>query len=142
MKNFRTTVVHATPSYLLHLYEALADDGMSYEKLCLRKAFIGAEPHSEQTRVKIEELFGIKAYNSYGLSEMNGPGVAFECVYQTGLHLWEDAYIPVSYTHLDRSHHFGANVTRRNGIDCYALLDALLCQRLIKAIDCSFGRCV
>ncbi|HRD50392.1 MAG: phenylacetate--CoA ligase [Candidatus Competibacter sp.] len=93
MKNFRTTVVHATPSYLLHLYEVLAADGVSHEKLCLRKAFIGAEPHSEQTRCKIEDLFGIKAYNSYGLSEMNGPGVAFECVYQTGLHLWEDAYI-------------------------------------------------
>ncbi|MCC9000366.1 MAG: phenylacetate--CoA ligase [Candidatus Contendobacter sp.] len=93
MKNFRTTVVHATPSYLLHLYEVLANDGMTREQLCLRKAFIGAEPHSEQTRRKIEELFGIRAYNSYGLSEMNGPGVAFECVYQTGLHLWEDAYI-------------------------------------------------
>jgi hypothetical protein len=50
-------------------------------ELCA-KAFIGAEPHSEETRRKIETLFGIEAYNSYGLSEMNGPGVAFECVYK------------------------------------------------------------
>lgn len=93
MKNFRTTVVHATPSYLLHLHESLAEEGISLDQLGLRKAFIGAEPHSEQTRRKIEELFRIDAYNSYGLSEMNGPGVAFECVHKTGLHLWEDAYI-------------------------------------------------
>jgi phenylacetate-CoA ligase len=93
MRNFRTTVVHATPSYLLHLHASLAGEGVAPEQLPLRKAFIGAEPHSEQTRRKIEKLFGIEAYNSYGLSEMNGPGVAFECVYQTGLHLWEDAYL-------------------------------------------------
>jgi phenylacetate-CoA ligase len=93
MKNFRTTVVHATPSYLLHLRASLAEEGISLDQLGLRKAFIGAEPHSEQTRHKIEELFGIDAYNSYGLSEMNGPGVAFECVHKTGLHLWEDAYL-------------------------------------------------
>ncbi len=93
MKNFGVTVVHATPSYLLHLHAALAAEGVSLDQLRLQKAFIGAEPHSEQTRCKIEELFRIKAYNSYGLSEMNGPGVAFECLHQTGLHLWEDAYL-------------------------------------------------
>ncbi|MFO1420230.1 MAG: phenylacetate--CoA ligase [Candidatus Competibacteraceae bacterium] len=93
MRNFRTSVVHATPSYLLHLHASLVEEDVSSNQLCLRKAFIGAEPHSEQTRRKIEDLFGIEAYNSYGLSEMNGPGVAFECVYKTGLHLWEDAYI-------------------------------------------------
>ena len=93
MKNFGVTVVHATPSYLLHLHAALATEGVSLDQLRLQKAFIGAEPHSEQTRRKIEELFKIKAYNSYGLSEMNGPGVAFECLYQSGLHLWEDAYL-------------------------------------------------
>lgn len=93
MRNFHTSVVHATPSYLLHLYSALAGERVESGQLSLRKAFIGAEPHSEETRRKIENLFGIEAYNSYGLSEMNGPGVAFECVYKTGLHLWEDAYI-------------------------------------------------
>ncbi|HRX71661.1 MAG: phenylacetate--CoA ligase [Candidatus Competibacteraceae bacterium] len=93
MRNFRTTVVHATPSYLLHLQAALAGEGVTVAELALQKAFIGAEPHSEETRRKIEGLLGVKAYNSYGLSEMNGPGVAFECLHQTGLHLWEDAYI-------------------------------------------------
>ncbi|HRF62300.1 MAG TPA: phenylacetate--CoA ligase [Candidatus Competibacter sp.] len=93
MRHFQTTVVHATPSYLLHLQASLAGEGIDRGQLALRKAFIGAEPHSEQTRRKIEELLEIDAYNSYGLSEMNGPGVAFECVYKTGLHLWEDAFI-------------------------------------------------
>lgn len=93
MKHFQTTVLHATPSYLLHLHSALAQEGITREQLGLRKAFVGAEPHSEQTRHKIETLFGIEAYNSYGLSEMNGPGVAFECQHQTGLHLWEDAFV-------------------------------------------------
>jgi phenylacetate-CoA ligase len=55
-------------------------------------AFVGAEPHTEETRRKIEETYGIRVFNSYGLSEMCGPGVAFECPSQTGLHLWEDHF--------------------------------------------------
>jgi len=93
MKDFKTTVVHATPSYLLHINSVLGESGVGVDDLCLRKAFIGAEPHSENIRMKIEELFHIDAYNSYGLSEMNGPGVAFECVYKSSMHVWEDAYI-------------------------------------------------
>ncbi len=93
MNDFRTTVLHITPSYLLHIHSKLAEYGVKVEDLALKKAFIGAEPHSEGTRRKIEELYKIDAYNSYGLSEMNGPGVAFECVYKSDLHLWEDAYI-------------------------------------------------
>jgi phenylacetate-CoA ligase len=54
---------------------------------------LGAEPHSEAARRRIEELFGLRAFNCYGLSELNGPGVAFECPAQDGLHLWEDAYL-------------------------------------------------
>ena len=93
MKDFRTTVVHATPSYMLHIGSKLQEYGFSLDDLCLKKAFLGAEPYSENTRKKIEKLFGIDAYNSYGLSEMNGPGVSFECVYKCGMHTWEDAYI-------------------------------------------------
>lgn len=59
----------------------------------MENCLIGAEPHTEHTRRKIEELMCIKAYNSYGLSEMNGPGVAFECLEQDGMHVWEDSYI-------------------------------------------------
>ncbi|HUV06892.1 MAG TPA: phenylacetate--CoA ligase [Spirochaetia bacterium] len=93
MKDFQTTVVHATPSYLLHLYSKHQEEGVSLSEIALRKAYVGAEPHSENTRKKIEGLFHIDVYNSYGLSEMNGPGVAFECIYKNGMHVWEDAYI-------------------------------------------------
>jgi phenylacetate-CoA ligase len=93
MRDFQTTVVHATPSYLLHIHSVLDQNEITDGDLCLKKAFIGAEPHSENIRLKIEDLWKIDAYNSYGLSEMNGPGVAFECVYKQGMHVWEDAYI-------------------------------------------------
>ncbi len=92
MKDFGSTVVHATPSYLLHLGEKFADAGYSLADFKLKKAFIGAEPHTEDMRRKIEGIFKIDAYNSYGLSEMNGPGVAFECREKNGMHIWEDAY--------------------------------------------------
>ncbi|MBN2651111.1 MAG: phenylacetate--CoA ligase [Spirochaetales bacterium] len=93
MKDFQTTVVHATPSYLLHMFHQVEAEGFSLSDFNLKKALIGAEPHSEDTRKKIEALYGIDAYNSYGLSEMNGPGVAFECEYKDGMHVWEDGYI-------------------------------------------------
>lgn len=93
MQDFRTTVVHITPSYSLHLAEVAAGQGIATPDLGVRKAYLGAEPYSEETRDKIEEQWGLDAYNSYGLSEMNGPGVAFECEYKSGMHLWEDYYI-------------------------------------------------
>ena len=93
MKDFGTTVLHITPSYLLHIHDKLAEVEVKLSDLALKRAFIGAEPHSENTRKKIEDLFHIDAYNSYGLSEMNGPGVAFECEYKNGMHTWEDGYI-------------------------------------------------
>lgn len=94
MKDFGTTVVHITPSYMLHIHSKLAEEGITLKDLRLKKAFLGAEPYSEATRKKIEELYGIDAYNSYGMSEMNGPGVAFECDYKKDMHVWEDSYIP------------------------------------------------
>ncbi len=93
MKDFRSTVVHATPSYMLHIYSKLEEEGVRPSDLALRKAMIGAEPHSEEVRLKIQSLFGIEAYNSYGMSELNGCGVAFECEHRLGMHVWEDAYI-------------------------------------------------
>ena len=93
MNDFRTTVLHITPSYLLHIHSKLSEFGVKVSDLALKKAFIGAEPHSENTRRKIQELYNIDAYNCYGLSEMSGPGVAFECVYKKDLHLWEDCFI-------------------------------------------------
>lgn len=93
MKDFQTTVLHVTPSYLLHIHSQLDAEGVKPGDLALTRAFIGAEPHSENTRRKIDELLHIQAFNSYGLSELNGPGVAFECVFRKDMHLWEDAYI-------------------------------------------------
>jgi len=94
MKDFHSTVIHITPSYALHLYTLFQEEGVDPNKdLSLRIAFLGAEPHSEKTRMRVEELFGLNAYNSYGLSEMNGPGVAFECQEKDGMHVWEDHFI-------------------------------------------------
>ena len=94
MRDFRSTVIHATPSYALYFADFLEKRGVEARReLALRRAFIGAEAHSEETRGKIEAALGVEAYNSYGLSEMNGPGVAFECVQKRGMHLWEDHFL-------------------------------------------------
>jgi len=94
MKDFHTTALHITPSYALYLADYINARGIDPKQdLFIKRAYLGAEPYSEQTRKKIEELLGIEVYNSYGLSEMNGPGVAFECEYKSGMHLWEDNFI-------------------------------------------------
>ncbi len=92
--DFGTTVVHAIPSYASRIYEIMCEKGIDPRRdTKLRTLVIGAEPHSEDTRRRIEEMLGVKAYNSFGMSEMCGPGVAFECKEQNGLHIWEDYYI-------------------------------------------------
>ena len=94
MGDFGTTVIHIIPSYALHLWKVFEEMGLDPKKdTRLRIALIGAEPHSDATRQRIEEMYGIKAFNSYGLSEMNGPGVAFECPEKSGMHFWEDHFI-------------------------------------------------
>ena len=94
MQDFRSTILHITPSYALYFATYLESKGIDpRQDLALRKAFIGAEPYTEETRRKIEKALGVDVYNSYGLSEMNGPGVAFECEHKHGMHLWEDNYI-------------------------------------------------
>jgi len=93
MQDFGTSVLHIIPSYALRLIDAFHEAGVDPHALGLRLAVLGAEPHSEAARRRIEQLFGLRAYNCYGLSELNGPGVAFECPEQDGLHLWEDAYL-------------------------------------------------
>jgi phenylacetate-CoA ligase len=94
MQDFRTTFIHLTPSYALYLSTFLEKHGVDPRRdLALRKAFVGAEPYTDETRRKIEEGLGLDVYNSYGLSEMNGPGVAFECEQKHGMHLWEDHFL-------------------------------------------------
>ena len=94
IRDFGTTVLHAIPSYASRVYEVMREEGVDPRKdTKLRVLCIGAEPHSEEQRQRIEENLGVKAYNSYGISEMMGPGVAFECPEQNGLHIWEDYFI-------------------------------------------------
>ena len=92
--DFGTTALHAIPSYVTRMYEVMQEMGIDPRKdTKLKTLVIGAEPHSEEQRRRIEEMMGVKAYNSFGMSEMCGPGVAFECQEQNGLHIWEDYYI-------------------------------------------------
>ena len=94
MTDFGTTAVHAIPSYATRLYEVMEEQGIDPRTdTRLHTLIIGAEPHSEEQRRRIEEMLGVKAYNSFGMSEMCGPGVAFECREQNGLHICEDYYI-------------------------------------------------
>lgn len=94
MRDFETTAIHIIPSYALHLSTVFKEVGVDPRRdTKLKLAFLGAEPHSEKMRLRIEELYGFKGFNSYGLSEMNGPGMAFECSEQNGMHIWEDNYI-------------------------------------------------
>ncbi|MBP7488096.1 MAG: phenylacetate--CoA ligase [Parabacteroides sp.] len=92
--DFGTTCLHIIPSYATRLAEVFYELGMDPQKdTKLKTICIGAEPHSEEQRQRIEQLLGVKAYNCFGMSEMNGPGVAFECTEQNGLHIWEDYVI-------------------------------------------------
>lgn len=82
-KDFRTTVAHILPSYALILGEHLRNMGEDPRAFPLRIALVGAEPYTEEFRKRIEELFDMKAYNSYGLSEMNGPAWALNALSRT-----------------------------------------------------------
>ncbi|HCC50620.1 MAG TPA: phenylacetate--CoA ligase [Porphyromonadaceae bacterium] len=92
--DFGTTALHIIPSYATRLAEVFQEMNIDPRTdTALRIFCMGAEPHSEEQRLRIEKLLGVKAYNCFGMSEMNGPGVAFECTEQKGLHIWEDYVI-------------------------------------------------
>ncbi len=94
MRTFKTTALHIIPSYALALLGTMEEMGVDPKRdLFLRFAVGGAEPYTEGARQRLQAAWGIPLYNCYGLSEMCGPGVAFECSRQLGLHLWEDAYL-------------------------------------------------
>ncbi len=95
MEDFGTTALTSTPSFLIHLHEVGEQMGVDFKKLGLKKAICGAEPWSEAMRQSIQEKFGITVCDIYGLSEITGPGVSFECVEeQNGLHINEDFFYP------------------------------------------------
>lgn len=93
MKDFGVTAIACTPSYLLHIAEVLEENG-DLDKIKLKTAVCGAEPWTENMRRQIEEKLHIHAHDIYGLSEVMGPGVACDCQYHTGLHVYEDHFLP------------------------------------------------
>ncbi|ADL42349.1 Phenylacetate--CoA ligase [Caldicellulosiruptor obsidiansis OB47] len=94
MVDFGTTVLACTPSYALYLAETMEEMGIDKSQLKLKSGVFGAEPWSENMRKEIETKLNIKAYDIYGLSEIIGPGVSFECEYQCGMHINEDHFLP------------------------------------------------
>ncbi len=94
LRDFGTTVLTCTPSYALYLAEALREEGMKPGDMGLRAGFFGAEPWSDTMRAEIQANLGLNAYDIYGLTEIIGPGVAFECERQDGLHVNEDLFYP------------------------------------------------
>ena len=94
MQDFNTTRLIFTPSYGIHLAEVAIEDGINPKDLNIKSIGFGAEMWTEEIRQRVEELYGAKAYNIYGLTELMGPGVGVECEAQKGLHVSEDIYYP------------------------------------------------
>ena len=93
-QDFGSTVLCCTPSYALYLGEYRRDNNIPLENLKLRAGIFGAEPWTDEMRHQIEELLGIEAYDIYGLSEIAGPGVSFDCEMHNGMHINEDYFYP------------------------------------------------
>jgi phenylacetate-CoA ligase len=93
MVDFGVNAIACTPSYLLHITEVLEQEGL-LDKIKLKTAICGAEPWTENMRKQIEKKLNINAFDIYGLSEVMGPGVACDCIYHKGLHVWEDHFLP------------------------------------------------
>ncbi|WP_425539464.1 phenylacetate--CoA ligase family protein [Microaceticoccus formicicus] len=93
MEDFKCTAVACTPSYLLHLIEEIKEKG-NLSEVHLKAAICGGEPWTDNMRENIENNLNSKAYDIYGLSEIMGPGVAADCRYHKGLHIYEDHFLP------------------------------------------------
>jgi phenylacetate-CoA ligase len=93
IKDFGSTIICCTPSYALFLAETMQEMGISKDDIKLKAGIFGAEPWTEEMRKEIEDKLGLKAFDIYGLTEIIGPGVAFECEEQTGMHINEDNFI-------------------------------------------------
>ena len=93
IKDFGSTYICCTPSYALYLAETMQEMGISKDEIKLKAGLFGAEPWTEEMRQEIESKLGLKALDIYGLTEIIGPGVAFECSEQGGMHINEDHFI-------------------------------------------------
>ncbi|MEN6395829.1 MAG: phenylacetate--CoA ligase, partial [Methanoregula sp.] len=91
IRDFGVTTIHCTPSYAMHLSEVAEEMDEPLESL--KTGIFGAEPWSDTMRHTLENRLGVTAYDSYGMSELFGPGVAFECPQRDGLHIWHDSYL-------------------------------------------------
>ena len=94
MHDFGSTVLCCTPSYALYLADAIKDSGFPREEFKLKFGAFGAEPWTEEMRLKIEELLNVNCFDIYGLCEITGPGVALECIHHKGMHIYEDYFYP------------------------------------------------
>lgn len=94
LQDFGSNILCCTPSYALFIGETIKEMGVDPKSLPLRAAICGAEPWSENMRKEIEKSLAVKAYDIYGLSEIAGPGVAYECCAQNGMHICEDFFYP------------------------------------------------
>lgn len=93
IRDLGTTILCCTPSYAAYLGESMHEMGMTPDQIPLKAGIFGAEAWSEEMRQDIQKTMGIKAYDIYGLTELSGPGVAFECSAQSGMHINEDHFI-------------------------------------------------
>lgn len=93
LRDFGATVLCCTPSYALHIAEVMRKNGLSKEDLHLKAGIFGAEPWTNEMRLQIERELGLRAFDIYGLTEVIGPGVTFECSQQDGMHVNEDHFI-------------------------------------------------
>ena len=156
IRDLGITGIACTPSYALYLADAIKDSGFPREEFKLRIGAFGAEPWTENMRRDIETKLGIKAYDIYGLSEIAGPGVGYECECQNGTHLNEDHYFPeivdpktlepvapgetgeLVFTHLTKE---GMPLLRYRTKDLTALhYDTCPCGRTLVRMDRILGR--
>ena len=93
IRDLNATILCCTPSYAAYLGESMKEMGLSPDEIPLKAGIFGAEAWSEEMRQDIQNTLGIKAYDIYGLTELSGPGVSFECSAQTGMHINEDHFI-------------------------------------------------
>ncbi|MBR5655240.1 MAG: phenylacetate--CoA ligase [Prevotella sp.] len=157
MHDFGTSVLCCTPSYAMFLGEAMRESEWARDEFKLRVGAFGAEPWTENMRQKLQETLGIKAYDIYGLSEIAGPGVGYECECQNGTHLNEDYFYPeivdpktgeqlpegsfgeLCFTHLTKE---GMPLLRYRTHDLTALhYDRCECGRTLVRMDRILGRC-
>ncbi len=94
IRDLNATILCCTPSYAAYIGETMKEMGLTPDEIPLKAGIFGAEAWSEEMRHDIEKTLGIKAYDIYGLTELSGPGVAFECSAQSGMHINEDHFIP------------------------------------------------